>query len=127
MSQIEKRIHYHDTDLAGVAYHANYLKYFEEGRADYMRQRKAEITEFQKLGLQFAVRKAEVDYRYPARYNDIIKVVSKVTELRNASLVFSQQVFVGDTLAVSAKIVLVCINEKFKPATMPKELADKLL
>ena len=124
--KLTKRIHYHDTDCGGVVYYANYLKYFEEGRAEYMRERGIDLKSWQAGGVQFAVRRAEVDYRYPARYGDLVSVESTVTGIKNASLTFSQKVMLAQRLCVEAVIVLVCVGRDFRPASIPEEMAKAL-
>lgn len=126
MSEIIKRIHYHDTDCGQVVYYANYLKYFEEARAEHLRECGIDLLAWAQKGYQFAVRRAEVDYRFPARYNDLIRVVSTISDIRNASLTFNQEVFIGSQLAVSGRIVLVCVNSDFKATSLPLELKQFL-
>ncbi len=86
---MEIRIYYEDTDCGGVVYYANYLKYFERARTDYLEQRGLSVSGFLKEGTQFMVVRAEVNYKSPARLGDILTVETAVDTSKNASVTFS--------------------------------------
>ena len=117
-----KKIHYHDTDWGGVVYYANYLKYFEEGRAECLEKRGMDLRSLAEKGILFVVRNARIDYKAPARYGDTIEIVSKLEKIKNASMIFLQEARLGEKLLVSAEIVLVCIDKDFRPSPIPSEL-----
>lgn len=85
---MEIRIYYYDTDSGGVVYHANYLKYFEMGRSEYMRRRGADPKTMAEQGLIFVLTQTELFFRAPARYGDILDIDTKVKEIAGASIVF---------------------------------------
>lgn len=86
---MEVRIYYEDTDCGGVVYYANYLKYFERARTDYLEQRGYSVSELMKQGTVFMVVRAEVHYKSPARLGEILTVETTVDTSRNASVTFS--------------------------------------
>ncbi len=86
---MEVRIYYEDTDCGGVVYYANYLKYFERARTDYLEQRGLSVPGFLKEGTQFMVVRAEVNYKTPARLGDILTVETTIDTSKNASVTFS--------------------------------------
>ncbi|MEW6026226.1 MAG: YbgC/FadM family acyl-CoA thioesterase [Planctomycetota bacterium] len=89
---MEIRIYYDDTDSGGVVYHANYLKYFERGRTEYMRLRGADPKDMVAQGLTFVITYAELSFLAPARYGDIITVETFVEEISGASIIFGYKI-----------------------------------
>ncbi len=88
----EIKIYYEDTDCGGVVYYANYLKYFERARTQYLEERGLSVAGLMKEGTVFVVVHAEVDYRSPARYGETLLVETSVKDLRSASLTFTHVV-----------------------------------
>lgn len=123
---MRKKIYYHDTDCGGVVYYANYLKYFEEGRTEYMRERGFELKDLAEKGFLFVVKKVDIEYKAPARYADTLEITSTITQMRNVSLEFLQEVKREDKVLVSAATVLVCIDSNFRPTPLPQELINSL-
>lgn len=89
---IEVKIYYEDTDCGGVVYYANYLKYFERARTEYLEMRGYSVAALMKQGIIFVVVRAEVDYCSPGRYGDTLVVETDVGDVRRASLTFSHVV-----------------------------------
>ena len=83
------QIYYEDTDCGGVVYHANYLKYFERARTQYLEERGLSVAGLMKEGTVFVVVHAEVDYRSPARYGDRLIIETVVSDMTAASFTFS--------------------------------------
>ena len=83
------RIYYEDTDCGGVVYYANYLKYFERARTEYLEERGMSVAGLMKEGTVFVVVHAEVDYRSPARYGDWLVIETVVSDRTAASFTFS--------------------------------------
>ena len=83
------RIYYEDTDCGGVVYYANYLKYFERARTQYLEERGLSVARLMKEGTLFVVVHAEVDYRSPARYDDRLSIETVVSDMTAASVTFS--------------------------------------
>ncbi|PCI20711.1 MAG: tol-pal system-associated acyl-CoA thioesterase [Piscirickettsiaceae bacterium] len=87
------RIYYEDTDMQGIVYYANYLKYFERARTEFLRDKGFEQGALiEQQGVAFAVRAIQVDYLKPAVFNDQLIVTTKIAKLKRASLVFQQTI-----------------------------------
>ena len=86
------RIYYEDTDCGGIVYYANYLKYFERARTQYLEERGLSVNELMKAGWVFVVVHAEVDYRAPAHYGDHLEIETVVSEMNPAAITFSHVV-----------------------------------
>jgi acyl-CoA thioester hydrolase len=89
---MEFRIYYEDTDAGGVVYHANYLGFFERGRTEYFREKGLNVAELARKGHIFPVVHLEIDYRYPAVLDDLIRVDTEVLEVGKTSFTLGQQV-----------------------------------
>ncbi|MGB1702538.1 MAG: tol-pal system-associated acyl-CoA thioesterase, partial [Cycloclasticus sp.] len=91
------RIYYEDTDMQGIVYYANYLKYLERARTEFLRSKGFEQDELiDDQGVAFAVRAVQMDYLKPAKFNDNLSVVTKIAELKRASLIFHQTIIRDD-------------------------------
>jgi acyl-CoA thioester hydrolase len=112
------RIYYEDTDCGGVVYYANYLKYFERARTDFLEQRGLSVAGLLKEGTQFMVVHAEVDYRSPARYGDTLVIETAITRSGKTSLTFSHVIRerASHRLIVegAAKLVATTLDNKVK-------------
>jgi acyl-CoA thioester hydrolase len=120
------RVYYEDTDGGGIVYYANYLKYFERARTEYFRERGIEIAAHAAVGVLFVVAHAEIDYRLPARYNDLLEIETEVADFSRASLTFSHIIRRSGTeeIIVEGWARLVCINEEGKPRRLPEEVTQ---
>ena len=103
------RVYYEDTDFTGIVYHANYLRYMERGRTNYLRLIGAdhralfEATEQEAPGFAFVVRSMTLDYLKPARMDDVLHVISEPEVVKGASITMHQRVMRGDELLVEAQ------------------------
>ena len=124
MSVLEVKIYYEDTDCGGVVYHANYLRYFERARTEYLAERGFSVLDYMNQGVYFVVVRAEVIYESPAKYGDILIVNSEIEKMRRASLEFRQTITRKDeeTTLVKGKIRLACLNSKKQLAKLPQPL-----
>lgn len=86
---MDVKIYYEDTDCGGVVYYANYLKYFERARTHYLEERGLSVARLLEEGRAFVVVRAELDYRTPARYGEILRIETNIPELNQASITFS--------------------------------------
>lgn len=124
------RVYWEDTDAAGVVYYANYLKFMERARTEWLRELGvAQETLRDQDGRMFVVRRAEVNYRQPARYGEELQVVSRIAEHTPARLVFQQQVRLSGAgmLLVEGVVEVVCVSaQTFRPARMPGWLQQLL-
>ncbi len=119
---IRKKIYYHDTDCGGVVYYANYLKYLEEARTEYLLLKGIELPKLAEKNVLFVVARVEIDYKYPARYQDTITVSARVDEIKLSTVKFFQEVRKDDKTLASATTTLVCIGRDFKPVRVPEEV-----
>ncbi len=122
------RVYYKDTDAGWVVYNANYLCFFEMARTEYMRDLGILVEKYIDNGISFVVVHAELDYRAPARYGDILSISTCVVDLKKASFAFQHQIINQTTqqLIVTGTTRLCCINELHKVQALPPELLSKL-
>ena len=123
MNEIELRVYYEDTDSGGVVYYANYLKFIERGRTEYLRELGFEQDWLiENKNVIFAVKSLSAKYRYPARFNEQILVQTHVEKIRQASLIFSQKILSlkQNKVLFSSQVTVACLNAKtFKPCAIP--------
>ena len=124
------RVYYEDTDSGGVVYYANYLKFMERARSEWLRSLGFEQDRLlQQEGIVFAVRRVAIDFRHPARFNDSLLVNSRIKQLRKASLTFHQQIVrKGDRkLLVSGDVQVACIaQQSFRPVSIPPIMLSRI-
>lgn len=118
------RVYYEDTDASGVVYHARYLHWFERARSEWLRARgysHRELTE--RFGAAFTVASVEINYRRPARLDDLLDATVSVAKYGHASLIFEQRLQLpGDSQnsLATARVKVVCVDAvKFKPRAWP--------
>lgn len=120
------RVYYEDTDAGGVVYYANYLKFYERARSDFLRElniSQSNLANDQKI--IFVVRKCIIEYHYPARLDDMLAVEVKVSEINKVSLTMTQKITKSLQLISELTVELVCLNSQtFKPIRLPKNLLD---
>jgi len=124
---IEKNIYYHDTDCGGVVYYANYLKYMEEARTEYLLTRGVELPRLAEKNIWFVVARVEIDYKAPAHYQERLKVSARVEEVRLSTVKFFQEVKKDGALLAKATTLLVCVGKDFKPVSVPEEIRKALI
>ncbi|MCX5702237.1 MAG: thioesterase family protein [Candidatus Omnitrophica bacterium] len=121
------KIYYHHTDSGGVVYYANYLKFLEEARTEYLEQNAISVKELADRGILFVVARQEIDYKNPAFYGDTLSINTLLTEISGVKLVFECEILNQDNKIVSiAKTIMVCIGKDFKPQAIPEEIRKKL-
>lgn len=129
MVPTEIRVIYGDTDQMGVAYYANYLRWFEAGRNEFLRAKGARYRDVERdLGVLLPVVEAHLRYRAPARYDDLIRVETTLAELRRASLRFEYRVVRAedDVLLVEGWTAHACIDRELAPRRFPDALVELL-
>src|ERR1700746_1379172 len=110
------RVYYEDTDFTGIVYHANYLRYMERGRTNYLRLIGAdhrslfEETEKEAPGFAFVVRSMHIDFLKPARMDDVLDVLTEPEEVKGASATVRQRIMRGDELLVGARVRVAFIS-----------------
>lgn len=122
------RVYYEDTDAGGVVYYANYLRFLERGRTEFMRALGYDLGELARdPGILFVVASLEIDYRRPARHDDQLVVSVAVAERGRAGLTFAQQVRRGAELLAEAQVRVACVDAaSFRPKALPDEIAQRL-
>ena len=125
---MKMRIYYEDTDCGNVVYYANYLKYMERSRTELLRERGIDLAEYHKNGHLFAVTEANIRYKAPARYNDLLDLESKIVELTPVTMLFSTDIkrAADGALLVTGDVRVACITPEGKAQRMPRELKTKL-
>jgi acyl-CoA thioester hydrolase len=122
------RVYYEDTDTGGVVYYANYLKFFERARTEWLRAAgfgQQELASGQ--GLQFVVARVECDYKRPARLDDVIRIDVRVVHAGRASVVFEQTARRGDDVLALARIRAGCVDTKtLAPRAMPAPMLEAM-
>ena len=121
------RVYYEDTDLAGIVYYANYLRYIERARTEYVRGLGIDQTRLRdEDGIVFAVRRIEADYLTPARFDDALVITTRPTALTGARMTLRQQVLRGDMRCFDALVVLAALRLDGRPARLPADLRERL-
>ena len=121
------REYYEDTDLAGIVYYANYLKFIERARTEWVRTLGVDQGKVKaEQGVVFAVRRMEADYLSPAKFDDVLTVTTTLHTLTRARLVLDQHVRRGGQTLFEAQVTLVALTEAGRPARLPAELRDAL-
>ena len=127
MHRFELRVYYEDTDLAGIVYYANYLKFIERARTEFVRELGVDQGALKaSQGIVFAVRKVEAEYLVPAVFDDVLEVRSSVSKITGARMVLRQDVMRGETVLFASTITLVALTDQGKPARLPADIRQKL-
>ena len=117
------RVYYEDTDLAGIVYYANYLKFIERGRSEWVRARGVDQGQLKaETGIVFAVRKVDADYLRPARFDDLLTATTELRALGGARIDLWQTVMRGEETLFTAAVTLVCLGEDGRAARLPPEI-----
>ena len=126
------RVYYEDTDFSGIVYHANYLRFMERGRTNYLRligadhRKLFEETEKEAPGFAFVVRAMTLDFYKPAVMDDILHVVTEPSEVKGASVTLHQRVMRGEDLLVEAHVRVAFVsNGRARPIPKPLRIAMK--
>lgn len=117
--RFELRVYYEDTDLAGIVYYANYLRFIERARSEWVRDLGIDQTAMKEEGVVFAVRRIEADYISPARYDDVLVVETDVQSVSAARLVMRQKVRRNHEDLFEAIVTIVAIGEGGVPTRLP--------
>ncbi len=118
------RIYYEDTDFSGNVYHAAYLKFFERGRTEFLRDAGIHHAELAAQGLAFAVRSMDIKFDGAAHIDDLLTVTTSVASASGARLMLQQTILRGDTVLTRASVMVVAIKTAGGPARMPVAIRD---
>ncbi len=115
------RVYYEDTDAGGIVYYANYLKFLERARTEWLRELGIEQDDLLEQSVGFVVKRVEMDNHVAAKFNELLSIRSQIVELKRASMVFEQNIINTNNLClVSAQIRVACVNlDKMKPIAIP--------
>lgn len=122
------RVYYEDTDAGGIVFYANYLKFFERARTEWLRAAGVEQQALiEREGAAFVVKHASIDYHAPARLDDELTLTLTIEKLGRASVQFAQQAWKGEQLLVEAQVKVGCVNlATVRPRSLPGDVADKM-
>lgn len=127
MVKTELRVIYGDTDQMGVVYYANYLRYFESARNEYLRARGARYRDVEEAhGIRLPVVEAHVAYKAPARYDDLLVIEADVTKIGRASARFEYRVTRDDQVLATGHTVHACIDAQGQVRPLPEAFVAKL-
>jgi acyl-CoA thioester hydrolase len=128
---MQVRVYYEDTDFTGIVYHANYLRFMERGRTNYLRLLGAdhralfEQASQEAPGFHFVVRHMDLDFIRPARMDDILVIETKPSEVRGASITLHQKVRRGEELLIEAKVQVAFVSQG-RAQRIPKPLREAM-
>ena len=121
------RVYWEDTDAGGVVYHAQYLAFMERARSEWMRDIGFGQESLREANLCFVVRSMSIDFRLPAKLDDLLSVSVRLAQCRGASLVIAQEVRRGEELLVGAEVRVAAVSaDRFRPVPIPEAVLARL-
>lgn len=122
------RVYYEDTDAGGVVYYANYLRFLERARTEWLRSLGIEQSTLLEKGLAFVIRHVELDYRASARLDDELDVICQIKQLKKASLIFHQKIVTSSsTLLLDGDVRIACVDmNRQRPVAIPQSVMEVL-
>ena len=122
------KVYYEDTDIGGVVYYANYLKFLERARTDAISSLDFSNNKLiEKFGIFIIVKSCNLNFLRPAKLEDNLDIISKVIEVKNVSIKMKQNIFVNDSMIVEAEILLASVNNEGKLSKLPDEFKNELI
>lgn len=123
----EVRVYYEDTDAGGIVYYANYLKFFERARTEWLRSLGVnQDILLREHDAMFVVKNVNADYHAPARLDDVIKLTLRIDKLGRASIQFVQEAWCGDRLLNTAHVKVGCVDSALRPRAVPDAVAARM-
>ena len=119
------RIYYEDTDFSGNVYHAAYLKFFERGRTEFLRDEGIHHSELAAQGIAFAVRSMDIQFDGAAHIDDLLTVTTEVAAISGARLTLSQAILRDETVLTRATVMVVAIKTSGGAARMPRAILER--
>ncbi|MBN1604567.1 MAG: YbgC/FadM family acyl-CoA thioesterase [Chitinispirillaceae bacterium] len=121
------RVYYEDTDCGNVVYYANYLKFMERSRTEYLRERGIDLATLHKNGILFVVINVNITYRAPAVYDDLLEVHSEIIDFTSSTVTFTTTISNAQgKLLVKGDVRLACTNAAGRAGRIPKEIREKI-
>ena len=126
--QVETRVRYAETDQMGRAYHSHYIVWCEMGRTALMREHGASYAELESRGVMLPVTRIEIEYRVPLRYDDAVRVDTRICSVRSRSVTFEYEVYrsADEVLVARATTMLVCMDGDGKTRRIPEDVMEAL-
>lgn len=126
--RIDFRIYFEDTDITGIVYHANYVKYFERGRTESLRAAFKDLSAIMEDEdpATFAVASMDIQFKRPAKLDNMITVETELLEAKGAKMIFDQRVMRGEELLASAHVVVAVITMDGRPRRMPETMRQRM-
>jgi len=124
---MEIRVYYEDTDCGGVVYYANYLRWLERSRTEFLRARGIELAPLMQQDVWFSVSELNIKYKRPAKYDDLLDVTTELDEVGGAAFWLKNQVLRQGELLAEAKVRIACMSgQTGKPKRIPDEIVSAL-
>jgi acyl-CoA thioester hydrolase len=121
------RVYYEDTDAGGIVYYANYLKFFERARTEWLRALDVnQHTLLAEHDALFVVKSVSAEYHAPARLDDELKLTVSIEKIGRASIVFQQEAWRGEQLLNTARVKVGCVDASLRPRAVPAVVANKM-
>ena len=123
------RIYVYDTDYGGVVYHANYLKYMDQARTEWLASVGFTLEKLAAEHIHFAICGVDLNYLYPARLNTVMEIDSRVAHIGKSSITFAhiaRNQADKNCIFCKGEIRIVCVNDAFSPTRIPKQIVEKL-
>lgn len=123
--RFDVRVYWEDTDGSGIVYHASYVRFAERARTELLRTFGfGQADMLSETGVAFAVRRMTIDFRRPARLDDLLTVETRVTGVAGATVELAQDVRHGDAVLVGLTVLLACIRRDGRPARIPPQIRE---
>ncbi len=128
MNRIEVKVYYEDTDCGGVVYYANYLRYFERARTEHLEKRSVSLADYQQKGIVFTVVNADIQYKAPAVYGDVLEVETSIEGIKSASFIVKYVIKrkADGAVLVTGSTRMACISNGMRPKMIPDEIRKAL-
>ncbi|CAH0341695.1 tol-pal system-associated acyl-CoA thioesterase [Rhizobium sp. CECT 9324] len=128
--RLTQRVYYEDTDFSGLVYHGRYLHFLERGRTDYLRclgVEQSALIGMDEEGLVFVVHRMEIDFKAPARMDDILTITTRTIKAGGAKMILEQEIHREEKLLIAAKVVIAVVNRSGRPRRLPDDLARQFV
>lgn len=126
MHALTLRVYYEDTDLGGVVYYANYLKFIERGRSEALRALAVDQVALKEAGLVFVVRRLLADYLSPARFDDLLEVTTVIESVGGATVAMAQEIRRDGAALFRATVQVACMDLSGRPRRLPQQVRARL-
>ena len=121
------RVYYEDTDAGGIVYYANYLKFFERARTEWLRALHVDQHDLlREHDAMFVVKSVSAEYHAPAKLDDVLKLTVSIEKIGRASISFVQEAWCGEQLLNTARVKVGCVDSALRPRAVPPAVADKM-